>query len=651
MIVLGMHFGHDASVSLVRDGQVLAVLERERTIRIKHCIGLTHVEVQQVLAEADLTIDDVDFCAVTSTQRIEYVFPEPEQLSFKLQSRLATSHSDGEENEENYLKFLIENAPDHVYISRLSADIREALEQGKSLGSVEDFGPMEGLLGGESGLSSSGQTDYGAARATGETMYRPVDAVVLGRRIPGYLFAHHFAHAAYAHYSSPFSSSLIMTHDGSLPGAHGYLSGMVFHGDGMALRPIAGHWLSVANLYERVAVLLGLGYDTGAGKLMGLAPYGEPAFFDSRFVGNWHAGMSAPDYPRHPAMPSWLTEDWHPLNYRWVNHCLTTAQVKGYDLTHLGDPAMIMEEINRDIAASTQLLFEETMLAATDLALNEAKAVGLHSDGLCISGGAALNCPTNSRLYRNHRDLPIFVGPAVHDGGLSIGAALAVYHEIFGHSFTPQPPSLAANAFLGLTPRSNLGEAAKGFQSNVTFRNLEARTVAQKVAQMLVDDEIVGVFVGRSEIGPRALGHRSILANPLHKANWERVNVLKKREFWRPFAPAVLLSQSLTWFDGCQIPSEFMLFNAQNRSPATPATMHVDGSARIQTVDESDGLIFEILTRFFELTGVPLLMNTSFNGPGEPIIETAIEGLTFLIENPMLSAVVGDDGIATRVTG
>jgi carbamoyltransferase len=158
---------------------------------------------------------------------------------------------------------------------------------------------------------------------------------------------------------------------------------------------------------------------------------------------------------------------------------------------------------------------------------------------------------------------------------------------------------------------------------------------AEVAAQDLADDRIIGWFEGRSEIGPRALGHRSILADPRKAANWARVNKIKGREDWRPFAPAVLADRATHWFAGLPLPSPHMLFTAQVTSRKIPAITHVDGSSRIQTVDESCGAFHRLLRRFDALTSVPVILNTSFNGPGEPIVETPEEALRFFLQSDL----------------
>lgn len=460
-------------------------------------------------------------------------------------------------------------------------------------------------------------------------MQLPVNVTLNGKVIPGFMLSHQFAHAAYAYYSSNFSEAAILTHDGSEPGT-AYWGGMYYYGEGNALYSVAPHYLSMGNLYERIAFLLNLGYDTGAGKLMGLAPWGEPVFFDEAFVGNWQDGFDAPIYDDSDVaqfIPDWISDKRHPLLYRWLVHCLRQALEKNYDMNYLGNTDEILKPINANLAASTQKLIEETLLKATDVQAQLQANLGRPTKNLCMSGGVALNCPANTDMLNRSSFNNIFVPPAVSDGGLSIGSALAVTHNIFDIQRPDKLLNAAECAYLGLQhDESEVLEALKKFSGKVVVTKVDK--AFEHAACMLSNNKLVAWFDGRSETGPRALGHRSILAHPGHKDNWRRVNHVKGRELWRPFAPAVLQEYAEEWFKDGPIPSPFMLFTAQVLNNQLPAITHADGSSRIQTVNVGDGAYYELIKLFHELTGIPVVMNTSYNGPGEPIVETPIEALT-----------------------
>jgi carbamoyltransferase len=173
---------------------------------------------------------------------------------------------------------------------------------------------------------------------------------------------------------------------------------------------------------------------------------------------------------------------------------------------------------------------------------------------------------------------------------------------------------------------------------------------AEAAAADLAEDRLIGWYEGSSEIGPRALGHRSILADPRKAENWPRVNRLKGREPWRPFAPAVLESEAPKWFYGAPNPSPYMLFNASIRSNQAPAITHVDGTSRIQTVSPANGEIHRVIKHFFAKTGMPMVLNTSFNGPGEPIVESPGDAIRFLVASTLDALYMGGFRITRRKT-
>lgn len=297
-------------------------------------------------------------------------------------------------------------------------------------------------------------------------------------------------------------------------------------------------------------------------------------------------------------------------------------------MSALGDTARIAEPINADIAASTQLLFEETYLATVRSLGKMLAGDGMMTKNLCLSVGTALNCPSNSRVWREGPFENVFIEPTCDDGGLAIGASLHLYHNLLDHPVAAR--DTPATAYLGGAYGDNelaVALAVDGIASESPDDPAEA------AANDLLADKIIGWFEGKSEAGPRALGHRSILADVRSAENWRRVNQVKGREPWRPFAPFVLAEKADDWFTGCPMPSPYMLFTAEVRGDKLPAITHVDGSSRIQTVDESCGGVRRILEAFDRETGIPVLMNTSFNGPGEPIVETPAEAVAFLLNS------------------
>jgi carbamoyltransferase len=648
MIVLGLHFGHDAAVALVRDGEVIAFLEKERKNRVKHALGLDFSDVSDVLEEAGLSSRDVDSCAVTSTQDVEYYFFAPEQLSFILggaavreipsplwRQRYGEAETPGPIEGQRRLAQVYSQPGDHRYKHFFRQYGHYDLATLASAPSVEDFACHE-LWADRKSLAEIGVCDYRPLLNDdfARSFHLPITLTLAGRRVPGALFSHHYAHAAYAFYESPYRRAAILSHDGG-SARRGYRAGLFFHGDGERLYPLAPHRLAGGWTYHVVGRDIGFGSIGGSGKLMGLSAYGRPACFDPTFVGNWPAGPRAGE-AKHPD--------------RWFAQMVDSARGQGYDMSALGDRARMTEAVNADLAASTQKLFEETMLCAVESLRQACEVAGLPAEGLVLSGGAALNCPANTRILASGIFDGLFVPPGCDDSGLAIGAAQALCHAVLGvPRGAPSQPS-SHRACLGIRLcGEELDEVLRAHAEALIVEHPE--DPVGEAARLLHGDRVIAWFEGRSEIGPRALGHRSILAHPGNVTNWCRVNRIKEREAWRPLAPSILVEACAEWCAGAPIPSPYMLFNAGMRRPDAPAVTHVDNSARIQTVAAHDGNYYRLLVEFHALSGLPLLLNTSFNGPAMPIIERPSEAVRFFLGSELDHLFIDGVKVSRRPAG
>lgn len=631
MIIMGLHFGHDASVTILRDGIITAHVLRERQVRRKHALGLTNNEIATALASAEVDSSKIDFCAVVSTQDIEIVSGLIKGFSISFDA--TQQHPI-----PGLMPKLLAKTNTNVR-SLLSADLKKCLGPVHGENLTENnrrwrklFPEWESYLIGD--ISSVGWLDryvwpdhwkIGRSIADieqqdfrllleddvlGQGNHFPININFDGHRIPGVFIDHHVCHAASTYYRSGYDRAGILTHDGG--DATRGISGLFAYGEGNKIKVISPHHLFLGGLYRAVGFHLGFDMIGAEGKLMGLAPYGKPRLFHSDFVGNCF------DIQR-------LFKN-KPLD-AWMSHCLSIAKEKGYR-EEIGDSSNILNRLSVDLAASTQRLFEETYLRAVqtlDLILIHAgRSVGR----LCLSGGCALNCPSNKRLLNEGAFEEIFVEPNCDDGGLSTGASLYLYHHLLGHPILPAAVSANATAYQGpqialQDLEDTLTEAAKIFIVE------SPRDIAEAAASDLAEDKVLAWFEGCSEVGPRALCHRSILANPRYTENWRRVNDIKGREPWRPLSPAVLDEDQEYWFRGAPSPSPYMLFTADVTTRELPAITHVDGSARLQSVGTNAGIAYQVLLRLKEKTGVAVVMNTSLNGPGEPIVETPHEALNF----------------------
>ena len=642
MNILGLHFGHDAGVSVVSEGRVTAYVLRERYSRVKHAVTLQWANIETALLAAGLKVEQIDYCAITSTQEIELVIDDSAKLSVSLMPHPGHTLPSS-------LPIMLEMAgiePDQLLSASLldiccSGMRRDTLQHGfytrtfpeyigKESTDFSWFGWMDQYLG----LKSSAKCkmeQIAALEIEGEIgselnrrrFHYPVTVNLAGRPVAGYFIAHHMAHAASSFYLSGFSEAAILTHDGFANGA-GDLSGLFLYGTKNQIHPVASHHLTLGGMYDDVGVRLGLGFMGPAGKLMGLAAYGRPRFFDPAYVGNHYDWVDR-------KLPGWF------------DHCLSQARAMGYDLEPLGDPERLMAPVNLDIAASTQKLMEEGYLLAVDVLHKVLQKSGRKVPNLCLSGGCALNCPSNSRISQEGPFEGVFVEPGCDDSGLPIGAALYLYHNVMDQPLWTRAydtPYLGVDVITEQVQQA-LNEAAEYIQYE------RCPDSAELAVEDLVENRVVGWFEGRSEIGPRALGHRSILANATVADNWACVNRLKGREWWRPFAPAVLELEVANWFDG-PTHSPYMLFNAQVKSTRVPAVTHIDGSVRLQTVDHSSGNFHKLLTKYFRRTGVPVVLNTSLNGPGEPIVESPNDAIRFLINSSLDVLYLGEYRVMRR---
>ncbi|MFB8024736.1 MULTISPECIES: carbamoyltransferase [unclassified Streptomyces] len=636
MIVLGLHFGHDAAVSVLRDGAVVSYVLRERHTRVKHAATLDVATVRRALDDAGLRAEDLDVVAVCSTQGVELIVDDPAALSvayapgdtFGRPCTLLEEEPGAAEERGGgtLLDFLYDPGLSATWLGRSYARLYpEHASRDRAdvpvTPWVDDYVTVPEWAG------TRGLTELAATPLAPEERHRygfhlPVRVTLDGVTVPGYAVHHHLAHAGSVYYASGFREAAVFTHDGYAEG-ESYHSGMFYLGREQALYPLAPHHLGLGGLYDRVGAALGLGLVGPAGKLMGLAAYGRPRFHSSRFLGN-HADLRE----RFPV----------DVTTAWLRHCRREAERMGYDLAPYGDPEQATAPVNADIAASTQKLFEEVRMEAVRTLHASLGAAGLTVPALCMSGGTALNCPSNSQIAKDGPFRRVFVEPACDDGGIAIGAALAVYHSILDH---PVPGADDEGRFpppyLGTAPTAGEIEAAVAAAgSRITVeRPGTGDELAERVADDLVANRVVAWFEGGSEAGPRALGHRSIMADPRDAENWPRVNRVKSREGWRPFAPAVLAEHAADWFGDVPLPSPYMLFNATVRQTGIPAVTHVDGTARIQTVDASAGGYHAAIAAFHRRTGVPVVMNTSLNGPGEPIVERPEEALDLFLKTEL----------------
>lgn len=437
--------------------------------------------------------------------------------------------------------------------------------------------------------------------------------------------AHHLAHAASAYFASPFEDAAVLSVD-----ALGEQSSTMFawgRGPAMEVLHEIVYPNSLGFLWEAISEFVGLDRYAGPAKLMGLAAFGR----SDRFAAEM-ARVLRPGSPEFEVDNSW-------------------TRFRSYGGDRLADlfgqkrPADVeMDHRDADLACALQEATETALLAMATW-LRERTG----SDALCLAGGVALNCVGLGRLTRDSGFSRFFVQPAANDAGTALGAALYVLHHELGctERFVMNHP------YLG--PSYEDEELCAAIDAaGLPYERCE--DVAETTARLLADGRIVGWFQGALEAGPRALGNRSILADPRQSTVKDAINVrVKHREYWRPFSPSVLEEFAKEWFSisGESLSHGFMSFTypvRPERRSSIPAVVHADGRSRVQVVtSELNPRYHRLITKFHEITGVPVVLNTSFNGPSEPIVCTPAEAVARYRKSGLDALVLGDLLITDRL--
>jgi carbamoyltransferase len=570
MLILGISaFYHDSAAALVRDGEIVAAAQEERFTRKKHDPGFPASAIAYCLAEAKIHDGEVD----------RVVFYEKPFLKFE---RLL----------ETYLAF----AP------RGFASFRKAMP----LWIGEKLFQRDLLLGELAAITPA-----------------------LGDKAKLRFCEHHFSHAASAYYPAPFASAAVLTMDGV--GEWATTSAAIGRGDDLKILKEIHFPHSLGLLYSAFTYYTGFKVNSGEYKVMGLAPYGKPAYAKAIFE---HLIDVKPDGSFR-------------LNLDYFSFCTgLTMTDHRFDGLFGGPPRradQLLEQRHMDLAASIQAVTDEVVLRLTR---SLSAQTGLRN--LCLAGGVALNCVANGKVLRDGRFERIFIQPAAGDAGGALGAALATYYDENQGSERksgPQQKDAMQGAYLGPSyAQADIERRLSG--SGAIFSIVEDGELIEATAIALANGQAVGWHQGRMEFGPRALGNRSILGDPRSPTMQKALNLkVKYRESFRPFAPSVLREHVADWFE-IDMDSPYMLLVA-NVKPARcrkmsedeqvlfgidklnvarsdiPAVTHVDYSARIQTVHrETNPRYHALISRFEELTGCPVLINTSFNVRGEPIVCT-----------------------------
>ena len=428
-----------------------------------------------------------------------------------------------------------------------------------------------------------------------------------------YFVHHHLAHAVSTFYMSGFQRSLVL----SIDGQGDDISGMVLNGEGKKLDVLDKYSVpnSLGIYYLNVIYLLGY-QQFDEYKVMGLAPYGNPNTYRDLFK-NFY---------------TLLPEGRYNIDLKKVK--------KLYLLTPRREKDEPFKQTHKDIAAALQESVEE--IALHILKYYKAKYNHTH---LCLVGGVAHNCSMNGKVLYSGLFEEIFVQPAAHDAGCAVGAALYRYHEL-----NPQEKYSTLNHLYWGTPTGDNNSILKTLTCWDDFLHYEkVDNITQKAAQLMAEGAVIGWMQGQSEFGPRALGNRTIAADPRPPENKDIINeMVKKREAYRPFAPSVMEEYVDEYFD---LPTKtrkfpYMIFVVKvkpDKQKLLGAITHIDGTARIQTVSkETNPLYWQLIDEFRQITGVPIILNTSFNNNAEPIVDSVNDAVVCFYTTKLNYLVIGD---------
>lgn len=434
------------------------------------------------------------------------------------------------------------------------------------------------------------------------TMYAQRAPRFLATAVPGLnptsvqYVRHHVAHAASTALASPHPDTAVLVVDGR--GERASMLAGVYRDSKLDVLAIQQLPHSLGLLYESLTEHLGFARSSDEYKVMAMASYGEPRFVD----------------------------ELRDRVYACGNGGFRTEPIEWEALAPPRPPkAGALDQVHADLACSVQRVVEEVLLDLVGWLRDRTDG-----DALCLAGGVALNCVANTRIYAESGFDRVWVQPAAGDSGTALGAALSLAAG-FDDPIAPMQTAQLGRGWTDDQIRHTLEEAAVPYE--------RPRDLAAAVGDALADNKLIGWFQGRAEFGPRALGGRSLLADPRHPANLERLNAVKGREQFRPVAPMVLAERAAEIFSRGPLPSPYMLFVhdvAQQWRDRIPTVTHVDGTARIQTVDESaHPRLHAAISRFAQCTGVPVVVNTSFNTAGRPMVDSPRDALEVFGSSPI----------------
>jgi len=563
--ILGISaFYHDSAASLIIDGEIVAAAQEERFSRKKHDSRFPFKAIKYVLKEGGLNLLEID----------HIVFYEKPLLKF-----------------ERLLKTYISFAPRGIrsFMRSMPLWLGEKIFQKKLI-----FNNLKKI----------------------DNKFNNFDKIKFSE--------HHFSHAASAFYPSPFNEAIILTLDGV--GEKATTTIAIGKKNKIEIKKEIHFPHSLGLFYSAFTYYLGFKVNSGEYKVMGLAPYGEPKYKNQIFEN----------------LIQLKDDGSFSLNMKYFNYETGFTMITENFTKLFGNPIresnQLLTQFHMDVASSIQSVIEDIVLKICMSIKDDYKI-----DNLCLAGGVALNCVANGKILKERIFKNLWIQPAAGDAGGSLGAALGYWHQDLNMDRKVENEDKMKGSYLG--PRYNNEEIQKNLNSlNARYHKKSDDEIFKETSYHLKNNKTVGWFQGRMEFGPRALGCRSILGNPLSEKMQKELNLkIKFRESFRPFAPSILNEEVSNWFK-TEEKSPYMLLVADVKEDkqiemnydekklfgidklnvkrsSVPAITHVDYSARIQTVHkETNPRFYKLINAFKDLTGCPILVNTSFNVRGEPIV-------------------------------
>jgi len=587
MYILGISaFYHDSAAALICDGKIIAAVQEERFSRIKNDSSFPKSSIKFCLEYANITLNEID----------KIMFYDDSVLKFK---RIL----------DTYKTYFPKSIP--FIFKSLPIWLTKKLFWKKNL--IDEFYKNFGVL---------------------------IDKNIISNT------THHASHAASAFFPSPFDRAAILVIDG----VGEFETVSLWTGKNSKLHKIESinfpHSLGL--LYSAFTYYLGFKVNSGEYKVMGLAPYGEPKYVDmiKKYLinidkeGNFTLNM---DY----------------FNYH-IGNTMTNDKFHKLFGKEPRRPEAKLTQFEMDMASSIQKIAEEVMIK-----LVKKIKTKTNLDNLCLAGGVALNCVANGKILKLNIFKNIWIQPAAGDAGGSLGAALYCYYHILNNKRDVTYPDKMQGSYLG--PEFE-DDTIKQYLDKFHFKykSYDFDSLVDKVVELLINKKVVGWYQGRMEFGPRALGNRSIIADPRDPNMQKILNLkIKYRESFRPFAPSILKEEVNKWFE-LDMDSPYMLIVADVKKERQismtdeqkklfgieklsiprsqiPAVTHVDYSARIQTVDKDiNPKYYKLIEKFYKKTDCPILVNTSFNVRGEPIVCTPKDSLTCFLNTKMDALAIGN---------